>query len=338
MRTMGKQGLPCITDSFTERTKREIKAWDLEGKTPWRTTLCIGNGYKINTQGQVIWHKDIQLKPIFRKWKRSPFVIIKIKRKYSDGKPTTKDKEERIDNLMEKYFWPHIEWYSEKILHQDKEYIVVPKDGNWKDMSLGNLEYVVKKEYNLNWTTKALLLHLIPFFNSKSEEELAKLLWTTRWWVNRVKSELKEKGKIWDETLNKLIISRSTYQIHIALLACKWLKSNLDLVRELRPDPDLRDKKERDSLADKVSRVRKKLFDKWFIEKYNTYQKEVNIWDVREELEKTLVANKAMEKWKRKTHAEIAEAFGLWKEQVDNFSRQITKKENMKIEELELVE
>lgn len=323
---MGKKGLPCITDRFTERTKREIKAWDLEDKVPWRTTLCIGNGYKINTQGQVIWLKNILLTPIFRKWKRSPFVIIKSKIKDTDGKPTTKDKERRIDNLMEIYFWPHIEWYSEKVLHQEKEYIVVPKDGNWNDMSLGNLEYVVKKEYNLNWTTKALLMHLIPFFDNKSDDELAQLLWTSRWWVSRVKSELKETGKIWDEILNKLIISRSTYQIHVALLACKWLKSNLDIVRELRPDADLRDKGERDSLADKVSRVRKKLFDKWFIEKYNTYQKKVNIADVREELEKTLITNKAMEKWKRKTHAEIAETFWLWKEQVDNFSRQIAKK------------
>jgi hypothetical protein len=34
--------------------------------------------------------------------------------------------------------------------NQDKAYIVVPKDDNWNDMSLGNLKYVIKKEYNIN--------------------------------------------------------------------------------------------------------------------------------------------------------------------------------------------
>jgi hypothetical protein len=74
--------------------------------------------------------------------------------------------------------------------------------------------------------------------------------------------------------------------------------------------------------------VRRKLYDEKLIKKYNTYQKKVNISDVREELEKTLIANRGVEKSKRKTHIEIAEIFGLEKEQVDNFSRQITKKEN----------
>lgn len=323
---MGKKGLPEITDRFTDKIKRDIKAWELEGKTPQKTTLCMENGYKINVQGQVIWQKNIQLKPIFRKWKNSPFVIMTLKKKDSNGEITTKIKEERIDNLMEKYFWSHIEWYWEKNLHKNKEYILVPKDGNWNDMSVDNLKYETKEEYELNGTKKILLMELIPFFSNKSDEEIAKILSTTRWWVSRVKTELKEKGRIWDKILNKLIISHKTYQIYIALLACEWLKSNLDIAKELRPSVDFENKDEQDILTNKVSRVRRKLYDKWLIKKYNTYQKEVNISDVREALEKTLIANRAMEKWKRKTHAEIAEVFGLWKEQVDNYSRQITKK------------
>jgi hypothetical protein len=31
----------------------------------------------------------------------------------------------------------------------NKTYIVVPKDGNWSDMSLKNLRYAVKEEYDL---------------------------------------------------------------------------------------------------------------------------------------------------------------------------------------------
>ena len=318
---------PCITDGFTERTKREIKAWDLEGKVPWKTTLCIGNGYKINTQGQVLWQKGDILNQVFRKWKRSPYVIISLKKKDTMGDPTTEDKEKRINKLMDEHFWPHIEWYGEKCLHKEQEYIVVPKDGNRSDMSLGNLKYALKEEYNLQWTTKELLIQLIPFFKNKSDDEIVSLFtsqwWVSRSWVNKIRTELKGKGKIWDKTLNKVIFSRKTYEIHVALLECKWLKSNLDLAKQLRPNGNFKSKDEQEVLTNKVSRVRKKLFDLWLIEKYNTYQKEVNISDVREELEKTLIANRALEKWKRKTHAEIAKAFGLWKPQVDNFSRQI---------------
>ena len=112
---MGKKGLPEITDRFTDKVKRDIKAWELEGKAPQKTILCMENGYKINVQGQVIGQKNIQLKPIFRKWKKSPIVIMTINKKDSNGNIITQTKEERIDNLMEKYFWSHIEWYWEKI-------------------------------------------------------------------------------------------------------------------------------------------------------------------------------------------------------------------------------
>ena len=181
-------------------------------------------------------------------------------------------------------------------------------------MSIGNLKYTRKEEYDVHWTTKALLIPLIQFFKNKSDKEIAKLLSTTRWWVNKVRTELKKKGRIWeDKTLTKIIISRNTYDIHVALLACKWVKSNLAIAKQLRPNANFKNKEEQEVLTNKVSRVRKKLYDKWFIDKYNTHQKEVNISDVRENLEKTLRENEKMEKWKRKTHAEIAEAFRLIK-------------------------
>ena len=293
--------------------------------------IWIWNGYKLNIHGQIIWQKDIPLKPVFRNWKRSPFVIIPLKRKCAKGNITPKAKEERIDNLMEKHFWPHIEWYSEMKANQDKEYIVVPKDDNWNDMSLGNLKYVVKEEYDLQWTTKELLIQLIPFFKNKSDDEIVNLLSTSQWWVsrswvNKVRTELKQQGKIWNKILNNIIISRSTYDIHVALLACKWLKSNLDISKKLRPNENFKDKETQEIFTNKVSRVRKKLSNLWLIEIYNTYQKEVNIRDVREALKQTLIANREKGKWERKTHEEIAKVFGLSKEQVDNYSRQITKK------------
>jgi hypothetical protein len=323
---MGKKWLSEITDRFTDETVRNIKGWELEGKLPWNAAIPIEHGYRITIHGQVIWQNNKPLTLIPRKWKRSRIVIMTLNKKNANWDRNIKKKEERIDNLMKKYFWPHIEWYSEMKLHRNQTYIVVPKDGNWNDMSVSNLKYTLEETYNLNWTKKSLLIPLIPFFKNKSEEELAKLLSTSRWWVNRIKSELKAKGEIWDEVLNKLVISHKSYQIYIALLACDWLQSNLDIAKKLRPQADFTDKGKQDSLTDKVSRVRRKLYDKKLIKKYNTYQKEINIWDVRQELKKMLIANKAIEKSKRKTHAEIAEIFGLWKEQVDNYSRQIAKK------------
>jgi hypothetical protein len=50
-----------------------------------------------------------------------------------------------------------------------------------------------------------------------------------------------------------------------------------------------------DMLTDKVSRVRRKLYDAGLIKKYNTYQQKVNIADVRQKLEEMLIANRGVE-------------------------------------------
>ena len=329
---MGKRWLPEITDRFTDKTKREIKGWSLENTVPcnWNTTFCMEGWYKVNIHGQVIWQNNSPLTQRFRKWKRSPFVILTFKKKNGNEDPSSSQKEQRLDHLMRKYFWPYIEWYSEtkRSKNKDKTYIVAPKDGNWSDMSLTNLKYTEKKEYELDWTKKWLLMGLLPFFEKiKSDDDLATLLSVSRWWVSRVKTELKEKGRIGNDKLNNLVISYKTYKIYEALLACEWLTSNLDIAKKLRPEEDFSTKITQDMLTDKVSRVRRKLYDAWLIKKYNTYQQKVNIADVRQELEKMLIANRGVEKWKRNTHEEIAQIFGLEKQQVDNYSRQMKKKD-----------
>ena len=330
---MGKKWLPEITNRFTNDVVREIKNWSLEGTVPWNwnSILCMENGYRINIHGQVLWENNIPLTQVFRRWNRSPFAVITLHKKRPDGKLVPTQRDLRIDNLMEQYFWPHIEWYSEMKNDRSKSYIVVPKvvskDGKWTDMSLKNLKYTIEEEYNLNWTKKWLLIALLPFFhNAKSDDELAKLLHVSRGWISRVKTELKEQGRMGNSTLNDLVISHKTYKIYEALLVCDWLKSNLDIAKELWPKMNFDLSTDKDALTDKVSRVRRKLYDKWLIQKYNTYQQKVNIADVRQALEQALITNRALEKWERKTHAEIAQLFGLEKQQVDNYSRQITQK------------
>lgn len=102
-------------------------------------------------------------------------------------------------------------------------------------------------------------------------------------------------------------------------------KSNLVLAKELWPQEDWADKENKEHLLDKIVRVRKKLMDKWLIQKYNTYGKETNVADVRSELLALLQENKQLPKEQRKTHAAIAELLGLDKDQVDNFSRSLKK-------------
>jgi len=319
---MGKGGLPEITDRYINTIEEDINDWKFEGEQPSESIVWIGNWYKINIHWKIIWQNDLPLKSIHRKWIRSPIVVITTKNKDTEWNIHTKKKETRIDRLMEKHFGHYIEGYSETKLWKNEKYIVVPKNSNWKNMSINNLKYVSEKEYKLMGTKKNLLIQLIPFLNGKSDDEIATLLSINRARVNKIKSKLKNEGKIWNNILNKLIISYKTYQIYVSLLECKWLKSNLDIAKKLRPESNFKDKTEQNSLTDKVSRVRNKLASEWLIEKYNTYQKHINIKDVRDELAKALLENSAAEKWKKKTHEEIAKAFGLEKGQVDNFSRQ----------------
>jgi predicted transcriptional regulator len=136
---------------------------------------------------------------------------------------------------------------------------------------------------------------LLKYFgNKKSDDELAKLLKVSRSWVNRIRTELKEKGSVGNDKLNNLIISNKTYEVYEALLACDGLKSNLDIAKQLRPKADFTVKKTKESLTDKVSRVRRQLSDAKLIKEYNTYKKTVNIADVRERLEKALISNRGV--------------------------------------------
>lgn len=70
-------------------------------------------------------------------------------------------------------------------------------------------------------------------------------------------------------------------------------------------------------------RVRKKLVQAGLINVYNTYNKDKNIKDVKDELLEALSYNKSLPKEERKTHQQIADQFGLDKIQVDNMSKNI---------------
>lgn len=226
---------------------------------------------------------------------------------------------------MAKYFWQYIEWYKKTQIIKNKNFIVVPKDDNWEQMHLNNLKFTDEKEYNLRWTKKAILTQLLPFLQNKSDIELANIMSSSTIHVNKIRNELKRKGKVWNEVLNKLIISHKTYPIYVALLESKWLKSNLELAKEIRHITKFKDKNTQRIFVDRVVRVRKKLYNKWLIEKYNTYQQDINIADVKEDLTQILLKNSKKAKNQKKTHLEIAKIFWLKKEQVDNFSRQIKK-------------
>lgn len=273
---MGKRWLSEITDNFLDYNKYYIDQWYNEWKNP-ATDICnIFCWYKINTQWKVFGQAWKPMKYIFRKWKRSPFVILKINKKTTKWKFITTQEEVRIDKLMEEKFWTHIKNYSKTVSNYNKKYIIVPQDWDWGNMNLKNLEYVLREEYNLNNTKKQLLLAIIPFFPNKTDEELAKQVNASRWRVSKIKKELKIKWTIWNKDLNNLIISHKTYPIYVKLLDCNWLKSNLEIAKILWPDEDLKDPKNQKNITNRVVRVRKKLYQKWLIKKYNTYQQTTN--------------------------------------------------------------
>jgi hypothetical protein len=123
-----------------------------------------------------------------------------------------------------------------------------------------------------------------------------------------------------------LIISHKTYPIYLKLLDANWLKSNLKIAKELRPEENFNDKQQKKNLTNKVSRSRKILFREWLIKQYNTYGQKISIGSVKIELTKLLEKNFELEKSKKQTHREIAEILWLNKTQVDNFSRTLKNK------------
>lgn len=307
---------------FIEKTIEDIAMWGSEWKEPNKKTYTIFFDYKININGEVTWKKWIKMKYRFRKWNRSPFVVLQRNIKDEKWKFKKQQKEIKITKLMEEKFQEYIKGYS-KMRSSHEKYIIIPQDWDWENMSLKNLEYVPKKEYNLNWTKKQLLSNLTPIIKDKSDTQIAEMLDISRSWVNKTKNDMKKNWNLWHSKLNDLTISNKNYPIYLALLKCKWLSSNLEIAKNLWPNEDFLNLENKKKLTNKVVRVRKILFNKWLIEKYNTYQKTVNIESIRAKLKKTLITNKNLSKEKRKTHQQIAEIFWLDKQQVDNFSRKL---------------
>lgn len=305
---------------FIEKKWENIAMGELEWKTPGVDTHRIFGNYKININWEVIGQTWNKMTYHFRKSNRSPFVALQINTKDNEWVIKKKQKEIKITKLMALKFKAYIKWYSE-MRYEENDYILVPQDWNWNNMKLNNLEYVKEAEYQLNWTKKWIISHLISIINDKSDYKIAEILWISRSWANKLKMKLKKEWKIWHPELNNLIIANKTYPIYLILLEYKWEKSNLELAKELRPDENFKDQKNKERLTNKFVRVRKKLINKWLIKKYNTYWQNVNIADVQKELQKLLHKNQKLDKTERKTHEEIAKTFWLNKGQVDNFSR-----------------
>ncbi len=124
---MGKKWIPEITDRLNKNAEREITNWWSEWEKPSEDFCSLWNWYQINTNWIVSGQNGEPMIYIFRKWKRSPFVIISI-RKNKEWEIKPHNQEIRIDKLMIQYFWTYIKWYWEKnnTRNKDKDFIVVP--------------------------------------------------------------------------------------------------------------------------------------------------------------------------------------------------------------------
>ncbi len=326
---MGKQWLPEITDRFVVQQEYSIKRGALEGREPPQSVREFYPWYSITTAGTVIGPVGKELKYLSKADNKAPYVKICIRKAWPKGDRKAY-KEYNVIKLMKEYFGSHIHWYGEtrSVANKDKEYIVIPHNDDWSNVALKNLIYVDKKQYRYEKTVEQKIEFLLRVRDLQmSCEELARLFDVSISWVNRIRTRLEEQG-YGDQQLAKtgINISYENRPIYKALLLCNGQKSNLVLAKEIWPQENFSDEADQDSLIDKIVRVRKRLADKWIIQRYNTYGKKINIADVKESLVFALEDNLKLPKQQRRTHAEIATVLWLDKSQVDNFSRSLKRR------------
>ena len=105
------------------------------------------------------------------------------------------------------------------------------------------------------------------------------------------------------------------------MVQTQWKLSNMAIAKLLRPE-EIEKAEDKSFFTDKIVRARKKLTEKWVIPKFN--------WRLK------IVRGEVIERIRNKvnsgeTNQQIADAFWLTKEQVDNLTRQMRKEDARKL-------
>lgn len=320
---------PMLTERFLNQIENSKEVWEAPiddfvfARYKWRQ-------YTINKDWVVkdlSWHP---MKYIFHIGKLWPRILIRRERKKINETSFHDEYHEiALTKLMRKYFWCYIDWYHEAKL-QPQKFILIPKDWDRNNISVKNLRYISIKEYKEIWTKKANIKNILLFNPKKTDKEIEQSFGYSRPHISKVRREMWSEWKLKEELdLEKLRkelwiqIYKQDLQVYQILKESNWKLSNSEIAQILWPEKYSAAKSniEKKNITMVISRIRKKLTDKWIIPRFNeTFEKH---------------RNKAIEMIKDKpnsqmTNKEIAEVLWLKKDQIDNLVRQIKKEESNK--------
>lgn len=320
---------PKFTNAFLDSLELENKEWK---KPPvWDITIFryhdsyhhMDIKYTINREWEIKTLKWKVMKPSFHKNKKWPRIRVKLGSLDDEWNVIFKEKEISVLQMMEKIFWPYFPWYKLK-QKNPKDYILVTKDWDYKNMRYDNLCYVHKDE--LYSPKKKTIKEYLLLHTWADDRKVSELCHAAESYVKKIKMELISVWKLpefWEyQDLQKELwieFTEDNLRIYQALVQSQWKLSNLEIATLLRPE-EIKTGNKR-VFTDKVVRARKRLTDKWVIPRFNEW------FESKKAKALKMLKNKTKT---HKTNQEIADKLWLAKHQVDNLARQVKKQEQKK--------
>lgn len=210
-----------------------------------------------------------------------------------------------------------------KAITNPGEYMLIPADDDWQNLSWKNLIFVSKKEYNEQGTKRAIVKLFFQAFPNANDQELAEKTGVSRMHIRRVRKELEGSGHLEPKIPDQLksVLGFDVTSLHVKIYEYFMTngveKSNLEIARELFPEQaeQATTNAAKKLLTAPIVRIKKRLTEKGLLEE-NPLQKYRG-----QVLE--LLKNKEDNHF---TNQQIAAQFGLKKEQVDNLARTLKTK------------
>ena len=203
------------------------------------------------------------------------------------------------------------------------EYMLVPIDDDWQNLSWKNLIFVSKKEYNEQGTKRAIVKLFFQAFPNASDQELAEKTGVSRVHIRRVRKELEGSGRLEPKISDQLksMLGFDVTSLHVKIYeyfmnngACK---TNLEIARELFSEQaeQATTNASKKLLTAPIVRIKKRLIEKGLLEASPLQKYREQVLELLENKEVNQLTNQ-----------QIADQFGLKKEQVDNLSRTLISK------------
>ena len=322
--TMGKNHTsPEITDRFIDGILGKLREGTEPPENSVRISSYAGGQYTLDRDWQVRGLNGEIMKYLIHPKKKAPRLRIhQYIRDSETWEIVNKEVEVNVLKLMEEKFWSYFPGYAKAITNPG-EYMLVPADDDWQNLSWKNLIFVSKKEYNEQGTKRAIVKLFFQAFPNASDQELAEKTGISRVHIRRVRKELEGIGRLEPKIPDQLksLLGFDVTSLHVKIyeyfVTNGAEKSNLEIARELLPEQaeQATTNAAKKLLTAPIVRIKKRLIEKGLLEE-NPLQK---------------YRGKVLELLKNKednhfTNQQIAEQFGLKKEQVDNLARTLKTK------------